>query len=417
MRRLLSDRLGSAGRAWLFLASALLAAGQAAPLAAQSARDAGQQDTIAEAVTDSVIGAAVSVGDDEAVLELELSDGRSVQLALENGIVYADGETLGQYDEQGTLERSWRDLLEEAAMASTVALPAVLRAWDPPVGAGVVGRQLDERLEQALAGIGGRAIDASTRLPASVEDSIEDLLARIHELEARRHDEVVVRDDDESRAEELINDVVEGIVGFVATLVWLGVMFGVGAAVLFFASGRLERVAATVREEPLRSGLIGLAGTFLAVPFYVLVTLALAISILGIPLILGWAPLFPLLFVLAGITGWLAVAYSAGDALVAGKLSERPRFQNTGSFGRLAVGIAVLLAPFFIAALFRMTHILDWVGGLLFALGIVANLLVAAIGFGAVLTRGRDALDRQRERRAAARRARAEQTPEMTPNV
>jgi hypothetical protein len=248
----------------------------------------------------------------------------------------------------------------------------------------------------------------------SAEDSIDRLNDRIRDLEDDLDDRVVYRED-YSRADRFVNDVVEGIASFFATLIWIGVMLAIGAAILFFAEGRLERTSMTAREEPLRSGLIGLAGMFLALPFYVLVMLALGISILGIPLIVAWAPLFPLFLVLATMAGWLAVAYGAGDAMVSGRLQARPLFQAAGPVKRLFVGIALLLSPFLVASLFRMTSVLDWVGGILLVVGIVGNMLVAAVGFGAVLVRTRDALDRQREKRAAAKRARMEEQAAITP--
>lgn len=404
MRRSHFDRVerpAVARRMRLLFGGALLALGLAAPLAAQE-DDAAEDGAVA--ATDSVVGAAVIVSDDEAALDLELSDGRTVQLRLEDGVVFADGERIGDYDEGGPLDRSWRELLEAAAMASTADLPVLLRDWDAPAE-GEIADMIDQRLELALTGVGGRVIGGSKTLSMSAEDSIEELLERIDELEDHRdwdHEE-------QSPAEAYASDVLEGIAGFFATLVWIGVLLALGAAILFFAEGRLERVSQTVREEPLRSGLIGLAGAFLSIPFYVLVMLALLISVLGIPLIIAWAPLFPLFLVLSSMAGWLAVAFSAGDSMVSGKLQARPLFQSAGPVKRLFVGIALLLSPFLLASLFNMLPGLDWVGTLLFVIGIVGNMLVAAVGFGAVLVRTRDAMDRHRERRAAAKRARLEQ--------
>ena len=409
MRRLLSDRVerpAVAGRAWLL--AALFALGLAAPARAQ-------QDTmdVTATASDSIVAASVSVGNDEASIELGLSNGSTVQLMLDNGTAYVNGETLGTYEENGGLERSWRTLLEQAAMASSAELPGVLRAWQPPATGGTVGRELDARIEQALAGVGGVMTGTGKTAAMSAEDSIEQLLARIDQLEDRddwdRHEYV-----ERSDTEEFLHDLAEGFAGLVASLVWLGVLFGLGSAILFFGNGRLERLSQTVRDEPIRSGLIGLAGAFLSIPFYVLVIIALAISILGIPLLIAWAPLFPMLVFLAGIVGWIAVAYAAGDAMVKGKLSTKPSFQDAGPFKRMLLGAGLLLSPFFLAALFQMTSVLEWVAGLFFVIGVVMTMLAVAVGFGAVLGRGRDALDRQRERRAARRRARLEQQTVVT---
>ncbi|HEX6590235.1 MAG TPA: hypothetical protein VF039_14610 [Longimicrobiales bacterium] len=402
---MLSDRVerpAVAGRGWLL--AALFVLGLAAPARAQ--QDTTQETATVTAASDSIVAASVSVGGDEAAIELGLSNGGTVAIMLDNGTAYVNGESLGTYEQNGGLERSWRAMLEEAAMASSAELPGVLRAWDPPATGGGVGRELDARLEQALAGVGGVMVGTGTKTAAmSAEDSIEQLLARIEEME--EHDDFRDHNDwERSPADAFVHDLTRGFAGIIATLVWLGVLFGLGSALLFFGNGRLERLSQTVRDEPIRSGLIGLAGAFLAIPFYVLVIIALAISILGIPLLIAWAPLFPMLVVLSGIVGWLAVAYGAGDAMVTGKLSARPAFRDAGPFQRMLLGAALLLSPFFLAGLFMMTSVLDWVGGLFFVIGIVMTMLAVAVGFGAVLVRGRDALDRQRERRAERRRAR-----------
>ena len=419
MRHMLFDRVerpAVAGRPRL-LAAAIFVLGLAAPARAQTVDITTDTTTVSAPATasDSIVAASVSVGGSEASIELGLSNGSSVQIELDNGTAYVNGESLGTYEEDGGLERSWRNLLEEAAMASSEELPAVLRGWQPPATGGAVGRQLDERIEQALAGIGG--VIVASQLPAmSAEDSIEQLLARIEEIEERRERDDHEHDwDEQSPAEAFMNDFAGGFAGLIAALVWLGVLSALGAALLFFGNGRLERLSQTVRDEPIRSGLIGLAGAFLAIPFYVLVIIALAISILGIPLLVAWAPLFPMLFVLSGIVGWIAVAYGAGDAMVSGKLSTRPSFQEAGPFKRMLFGATLLLSPFFLAALFQMTSVLDWVAGMFFVIGIVTTMLAIAMGFGAILVRGREALDRQRERRTARRRAReAEQQTIVT---
>lgn len=397
---------------FILLSLALAGLWPVTPLAAQqdTAQDAVQvQDTTAaaDAVTDSLVGAAVSVGSGQASLDLVLSDGRTVQLEMAGGHVRADGESLGRYDEGGDLERSWRDLLEQAAMVSTAELPALLRQWQPPSAAGALGARLDERIEQALAGVGGR-MNVTTLAASPERDSIDKLVARVRDLERR---ELRTHDADRGRWDipDFLEDFLDGLGGLFATLVWFGVFFGIGAALVFFGDGRIERVADTVRNEPLRAALIGLAGAFLSMPFYILVMLALVISILGIPLVIAWAPLFPMLVALSFIVGWIAVAYSAGDTMVERKLKGRRMFTEPGSFHSLAAGIALLLLPFVLGAFFKMTSVFGWLGEMLMVLGILANILVSAIGFGAVLIRARAGMERHRERRAAEKRALAAQ--------
>lgn len=410
MRRMHFDRAARTDWtrfAWMILSWAILGLWLVAPLAAQTEEDSASADaTVAvEAVTDSVLFASVRVSDEEAELDLELSTGVTLRMALQDGRVRLDGRTIGDYDEGGELDRSWRRLLEAAAMASTDELPPILREWDAPREAGDLGDRLDRRLEEALAGVGGRG-PALARLGEPDLDSIEKLEARIRDLESRG--ERRAEHGDGWEVPHAVEHFFDGLGMMFAILVWFGVLFGIGSAMLFFGDGRLQAVSGTVREEPLRSALIGLAGAFLSIPFYVLVMLALLISILGIPLIIAWAPLFPMLVVLSGVVGWLAVAYGAGDTVVRSKLQDRPWFAEAGVFRRLALGVALLLSPFALAALFRMTVILDWVGGLLAVLGVMANVLLTAIGFGAVLIRVSAGLERHRARRRAEKRSNVE---------
>ena len=85
MRRTHFDRVERplvAGRRRLRFGAALVALFFAAPVAAQDVEVSVGRDTTIAVVTDSVIGASVSVGDDEAALDLELSDGLTVQQSV-----------------------------------------------------------------------------------------------------------------------------------------------------------------------------------------------------------------------------------------------------------------------------------------------------------------------------------------------
>jgi len=87
-----------------------------------------------------------------------------------------------------------------------------------------------------------------------------------------------------------------------------------GALIIHFGRERLEIVATTARRAPAQSAMVGLAGVFLLLPVWVLGIVALAVSIIGIPVLLAWVPLFP---IAAGIAALAETGPSAvRDALV-----------------------------------------------------------------------------------------------------
>ena len=85
--------------------------------------------------------------------------------------------------------------------------------------------------------------------------------------------------------------------------------------VVAFAPRNLDTVAETARRSPGRAAMVGLAGTFLLIPVWVLGMVALAVSIVGIPVMIAWLPLFPLAAVAAAMLGYLAVARNVGEWL------------------------------------------------------------------------------------------------------
>lgn len=71
--------------------------------------------TAAQAV-DEVVQTSVALTGDEAILDLELASGRSLQIRLSDGLVLIDGDEVGHYAPGGALESAWRDLLRGASL-------------------------------------------------------------------------------------------------------------------------------------------------------------------------------------------------------------------------------------------------------------------------------------------------------------
>ena len=93
----------------------------------------------------------------------------------------------------------------------------------------------------------------------------------------------------------------------IATLLIAGLGGGIA---LHFAREELEVVGEAARRNPVQAGMVGLAGSFLIVPAYVLGMIALVITVVGILAVPFWIALFPAVIAIA--LGYLAVALGVG---------------------------------------------------------------------------------------------------------
>lgn len=354
-----------------------------------------------------IASSQVSVSRNEAALVLELAGGGSFAVTLRDGRVRLNGEDIGGYSRGDALDRAWRELLNRAIEASNEELPPLLVAWEAPDGS-EVGARLDRALEGVLA---GKAVDGAVA-PAVGKpvDTVSILEARIAELE-RTIEEL------ESRAEpdfERIRDlrreierevaremargrrghatpgvwsrVTGGISKLFSLLVTYAVLVALGFAAVFFGRPYLEGVADTARHATLRSGLVGMATLFLLVPAFILGGLALAISIVGIPALILWVPLFPAAAGAALVFGYLGVAHAAGESLAERRFQGTEWFKRANSYYYVLTGVGLLVALFAASFVFEIAG--PWLGfirGILMFLAVVLTVAVAAIGLGAVM--------------------------------
>ncbi|HSG48197.1 MAG TPA: hypothetical protein VLA43_10315, partial [Longimicrobiales bacterium] len=163
----------------------------------------------------------------------------------------------------------------------------------------------------------------------------------------------------------------------------------IGAAFFHFAGANVEAVAETARNSTGRAALVGLSGAALVLPVFILGIVGLAVTIIGIPAILLWVPLFPAAVLLAVLMGYVAVARNLGVWLEKQRYpyTEWIRLSNpvTLVFG----GLLVLMAPFLAAHILGMVGFLGFFSVLLKVSGVILTLFVAAVGLGSVLlTRG-----------------------------
>ncbi|NIP79864.1 MAG: hypothetical protein GWM90_11835, partial [Gemmatimonadetes bacterium] len=369
------------------LIGAALLGTPAAPATAQEAAAATGQEEATP--TGAILSSDISVSQDAAELRLELEDGRSVSLLLdEEGAVRLNGERIGAYERRDALDRAWRDLLQRAMDTPPAALPDLLAGWSPPEDAPGVARRIDRELEALMAS--AAATSAETAAAGDASDSIQRLNERIRELERmvddpaalegleqlerlesleelealdlpalrelrtelerdlrdelRREIRVELRDEGWSQGwgGSWWRHFTRGLGGVFSTLMAYAILVGLGFLAVFFGRKYLEGIADTARHQTLRSGLVGLAGSFLVLPAYILGLLALAVSIVGIPLILVFAPLFPVAVVLAAVGGYLAVAHGAGEALAERRFTGTDWFTRANSYYYVITGVGLL---------------------------------------------------------------------------
>jgi hypothetical protein len=178
-----------------------------------------------------------------------------------------------------------------------------------------------------------------------------------------------------------------GLSGLASTVALGLLLGGLGAGLVFFAHAQLERVSDSVRQDTLRAGALGIASHFLVVPVFVVGVVLLVLSLIGIPLLLLFLPLFWVLVAAAAACGLVAVAHAIGERSAARSGSFESRHRN--SYTYLFNGLGLLLAPLVAANLLKLTGFLYGVGALLEMLSKMGLWGAATVGFGAVLlTRG-----------------------------
>ena len=155
------------------------------------------------------------------------------------------------------------------------------------------------------------------------------------------------------------------------------------SAAMIVARPAVEGSAQRVADQPVKATIVGLLAELLFVPVLVLTCILLALSIIGIPLLLLMP--FVVLFVLClGLVGFTGVALAVGQW-------ARRRFGLAwpAGFADIWLGILIVLLPLLFG---RVIALGGFLGGpvsiLLVAGGVALEFLAWATGFGAVLTNG-----------------------------
>lgn len=167
------------------------------------------------------------------------------------------------------------------------------------------------------------------------------------------------------------------------TIVRVSLLALLMAALLIVARAPVARVGRAALAEPLRAFIVGLAAEILFLPFLLIGSVGLIMTIIGIPFVAVLVPVAIILAVFAFLLGFTAVACRIGE-LVEDRLGWRPG----SAFVATGIGFMLLLGPTVVA---RMVDMSSWSGpaGMIFVgLALAIEFLAWTIGFGAAIVTG-----------------------------
>lgn len=172
----------------------------------------------------------------------------------------------------------------------------------------------------------------------------------------------------------------EGVGGLVMTVVWIIVLGALAALMYLLARRPVERMAYRVAKSPWKTALVGLVGQILFFPVLVLTVILLAVSIIGIPLLLV-VPFAILALMIGTLIGFTAVARNLGTGA-----ENRFGWQHDNPYIAVVVGVGlIMLVSFFASALGVAGGPLGVFAVILGILGFVLQYAAWTVGFGALL--------------------------------
>jgi hypothetical protein len=167
----------------------------------------------------------------------------------------------------------------------------------------------------------------------------------------------------------------------------------VACLALVFARRAVEGSAQRVSDDPVQTTVVGLLAWVFLVPLFALTAAVLAISLIGIPLLL-LLPFAVVVLLVMAVVGFSGAAYAVGQW-------ARRRFgiATMSAFADIWLGILIILLPLLLGRIIALGGwTLSPVVFVLVATGLAVEFLAWASGFGAVLT---NAFSRWQARRAA----------------
>jgi len=341
---------------------------------------------------------SISIGDETSLIQLLVGSVTRLGI-LEDALEGLDDELRIHVDEDVTIEAG------EIEPRSIVVIEGTLRIDGEILGnVVVVGGGLDVREDGVIR---GEARVADTRILGNngeVRGGIVDVLESERDMELELRDRIreeireELRSDlrNEIRSAARLDDdgfsimtpfrpVIRGVGGVMEKLIMVFVLGLLGAGFFAFAGENVDSIAETARKAPGRAAMVGFAGSFLLIPVWLLGTVALVISIIGIPVAVAWVPLFPIAAVMAALLGYVAVARNAGEWLADSSWPWTGWIRKSNPIFTLLGGLLGLTFAFLAGHVISIVPFLGVFSTLLFVIGGLLTFFAAQIGFGAVL--------------------------------
>jgi hypothetical protein len=167
------------------------------------------------------------------------------------------------------------------------------------------------------------------------------------------------------------------VFGFAGTLVRVALLMLLAGIVLLVARVPVQQIADRAAAEPLKSWAVGFLAEILFVPVLVITIVVLAVSIIGIPLLL-LVPVAIVAAILVFLVGFTGVAYHVGR-LIEGRVEQVRDKPYAATF----LGIAAIASPLLLGRLIGMVSGLGVIVAVLVGVGVVVEYVAWTTGVGA----------------------------------
>ena len=161
------------------------------------------------------------------------------------------------------------------------------------------------------------------------------------------------------------------------TLVRVTLLILLTTLVLFVARTPVEQIADRVAADPVKSWFVGFLAEMLFIPVLIMTAVVLAISIIGIPLLV-LLPVAIVALLVVMLVGFTAVAYHMGRLL-----QDRVDVLRTRPYAATFAGILLIVSPVLLARLVGLTGDLGFVVWPIAAVGFLLEYSVWTAGLGA----------------------------------
>jgi hypothetical protein len=161
------------------------------------------------------------------------------------------------------------------------------------------------------------------------------------------------------------------------TLVRITLLFLLTTLVLFVAKTPVEQIADRVAADPVKSWFVGFLAEMLFIPVLIMTAVVLAISIIGIPLLV-LLPVAIVALLVVMLVGFTAVAYHIGRLL-----QDKVDALRSRPYAATFVGILLIVSPVLLARLVGLTGGFGLVVWPIAAVGFLLEYSVWTAGLGA----------------------------------